>query len=443
MALSKRNIEENSKQRSPAAPPPVSAPLALLLFSQLTLFVGVGAVIPTLPLYAQSIGLSASLSGVVLSTPALALLLLARASGGYADRARKPAMLYGMALIAVSDLGTAVATGLPALLLARFGLGAGRCLSESGERGMLADMAARSPETRGRLLAAQQACAALGIAIGAPLGGLVVQEYGARASFLCVTAAAVAALIGYSFLPETVATESEAEAGAPPAEAGLAAWRSLLASPEWRGLVCAEVGAKFGFAAKIASVPLLAAAALGGPAAAGALLSAAALSGLVGAPLGGWFSDRYGARATAVTSGVLSGVGLLLVPVALALPSGAAEGAAGWVAGWATDLAAAGVPLDGAGLAFAALILIWSIGAAAQGPATTALAQELAPRGAEATALAMPRAFGDGAYVVAPALIGLVADSSTVTGAGCAAAGAVSLAGAVALAALAGNPADK
>ena len=80
-------------------------------------------------------------------------------------------MLVGMAAIAISDAGTALATGLPTLLVARLGLGAGRSLSESGERAFLSDLAQRAPELRGRALAAQQAVAAAGIAVGAPLGG--------------------------------------------------------------------------------------------------------------------------------------------------------------------------------------------------------------------------------------------------------------------------------
>jgi hypothetical protein len=36
----------------------------------------------------------------------------------------------------------------------------------------------------------------------------------------------------------------------------------------------------------------------------------------------------------------------------------------------------------------------------------------LAPAGAEATALALPRAAGDSVYIIAPFLLGLVADLS-------------------------------
>ena len=180
---------------------------------------------------------------------------------------------------------------------------------------MLADLAGRAPELRGRALAGQQATLALGIALGAPLGGLVVEEYGARAAFLCVSAAASLTLALYTLLPETISEATAAEeaarpsaaevrgsraeaaqpgAGArpgcdvaagcdvatgPPAEVEAGAferWAVLLQDDRWKGLALCEVGSRFGFAAKIASVPILAATYLsGGATAAGLLVSAA------------------------------------------------------------------------------------------------------------------------------------------------------------------------
>ena len=104
----------------------VAAPLALILFSQFILFIGVGAIIPAIPLYGKSIGLSSAANGVVISAPAVALLIGANAGGKFSDLARRPAMKWGMLLIAISDLGTACAQDLPQLVFARLGLGAGR-----------------------------------------------------------------------------------------------------------------------------------------------------------------------------------------------------------------------------------------------------------------------------------------------------------------------------
>jgi hypothetical protein len=76
----------------------------------------------------------------------------------------------------------------------------------------------------------------------------------------------------------------------------------------------------------------------------------------------------------------------MLVPVALSLD----------------DANVAFLGLDNQAVAFSAMVIVWSLGASAQGPALTALAQEMAPATAKATAMALPRATGDGTYIVAP-----------------------------------------
>jgi MFS family permease len=247
-------------------PQNVVDPLVSLLIAQFLLFIGVGAVIPSIPLYGKELGFSSAANGLVISIPAVAMLILSKVGGKYADQGRKPAMNFGMAWIALSDLGTALATSLPMLIVARLGLGAGRCISESGERGMLADLANQMPQRRGRALAAQQACAALGIAIGAPLGGIVVEEYGPRAAFLCVSVAATIAMIIYCFLPETMNCSEKLIDEMPASKvsdslslADKADWGRLLSQKQWRGIAICQSGASFGFGAKIAAIPLLAA----------------------------------------------------------------------------------------------------------------------------------------------------------------------------------------
>jgi MFS family permease len=166
----------------------------------------------------------------------------------------------------------------------------------------------------------------------------------------------------------------------------------------------------------------------GGAAGVGVLLSVAGLSGLVGAPLGGILTDRAGARFAAVSSGIISGLGLVLVPFSLGTS--------------VVELSSLDISLqmfeqsiNGRAAAFAVAVIIWSLGATAQGPALTALAQKMSPKGAEATSLALPRAAGDGAYIVAPFLLGAVADSALNSiGSECALAGLATLIGATALA---------
>jgi MFS family permease len=412
-----------------AIPPEILRPFALLLLSQFILFVGVGAVIPTIPLYGQSIGLSSTSNGIVIGAPALALLLANRPAGQYADGlGRKKAMMGGMALIALSDLGTAYSSDLPSLVTARLGLGLGRGYAEAGERGMLADLANCAPGLRGRALAIQQACVALGIAIGAPLGGVVVQEYGPRSAFLCVSVAAIAALAIYAILPDTRGSNAIDDTGIDD-ESGGADWKQLLmTSSTWRSLAAAQSGASFGFACKISIVPILADQYLGGPAGAGLLLSAAGLAGLVGAPLGGLLADRSGPRFAAATAGILGGLSLALIPIAFSQTKLMDS----WTLMDNTIFAGLGNPE--AAVSFVLLVLLWSVGASAQSPALTALAQEKAPEGNEASALGLPRFVGDGTYIVAPFIMGYFCDLvEDVPGIGCTIAGSAIILGSLTL----------
>jgi predicted MFS family arabinose efflux permease len=348
-------------------------------------------------------------------------------------------MMIGMAIIAVSDLGTALATNLPILMLCRLGLGWGRSLSEAGERGLLFDLAKRIPSLRGRALAAQQAVVALGITIGAPAGGIVVEQYGPRAAFLCVSVGCFVALILYSFLPETVIVGQDLKevhsnnnnSGKDQNLSGTEIWIDLLKTDQWRGLALCQSGASFGFVAKIASIPILAASILpGGAAGGGALLSAAGVSGLVGSTIGGWTSDRIGPKKAALISGILSGLGLILVPVVLNTRPVEIG-----------SIAIGNVPLESNAFFFSLAVMGWSFGATAQAPALTSIAQQYSPPGIEATSLSLVKAAGDGTYIIVPFLLGLLADRFTnIQGVECALAGSAICLGTLALAVLVDDP---
>jgi hypothetical protein len=252
-ALGRQQIkqETDEDEETNNIPSDVLQSFTLLILSQFVLFLGVGAVIPAIPLYGQSIGLSSASNGIVISTPAVALLLCSRFAGEFADVKRKPAMIIGMAIIAISDAGTAFSNNLATLVVARLGLGLGRGYAEAGERGMLTDLANKAPNLRGRALAIQQASVALGVAIGAPAGGLIVENYGVRSSFLCVSVAALVALFMYLLLPETVVTETQTDDNSTPiikedsssADRSKADWIELLkTSQTWRSLAFCQSG---------------------------------------------------------------------------------------------------------------------------------------------------------------------------------------------------------
>jgi MFS family permease len=239
----------------------------------------------------------------------------------------------------------------------------------------------------------------------------------------------------YAILPETLAVDDEENTIASNSDSTKnndeADWLQLLkTSSTWRSLAVAQSGASFGFACKIAVIPILANEYLGGATGAGLLISAAGLAGLVGAPLGGFITDKAGSRFAAATAGSISGLALAFVPIGLSLKDTEILSSLGnesplLVEGLSSPEAAA----------FTMLVLLWSIGVSAQGPALTALAQENAPSGSEATALGLPRAVGDGTYIVAPLVLGYFSDQlgDAIPGISCTIAGGAICLGSIAL----------
>ena len=106
--------------------------------------------LPALPLYAQSIGLSQSANGLVISAPALAMLILNVPTGQMADKyGRKPMMITGLIIMALADVCTGLAKTMLFLIPARLLLGIGRAACEGGDRAYLADLTNRVPKKRG------------------------------------------------------------------------------------------------------------------------------------------------------------------------------------------------------------------------------------------------------------------------------------------------------
>ena len=377
----------------------VAVPFATLVTSQFILFIGVGALLPALPLYAQSIGLDGVANGIVLSAPALAMLALNLPAGRLVDSwGRKQMMMAGMFLIACSDLATSQCRTVAALVPARLSLGAGRAAAENGDRAYLANLADRFPSARGTLSGTQQAVQALGLVIGPLVGGYAAELYGPTSVFYLIAAAALVCTGGYGLLPEINGaaeeeerrielsmdmSEEEEEEFQRELEAVKAAcdWRVLLRSNRQRVITFAAGANALGFVAKLTCIPWFATSALGAsPAEVGELFSLTALLGMASAPLGGVVADKIGLKAVMVFSLAACAIGLGLAQEA-------------------SDVRQLQLYIG-----------LWGMGTAAAGPAVNALAQESAPKGGEGEALTLPKTAGDLVFLVGPPLLGWTDD---------------------------------
>ena len=144
---------------------------------------GFGAVIPVLPLYAQSFGVSQTAIGATVAVYGLARVFLGLPTGQVADRfGRRNALALGGAVTVLGNLWCAAAGTYVELLLARLIAGTGAGIVPTAGLIVLADIA--SPATRGRTLAIYQGVFLFAVGIGPFPGGFLAERFGLEAPFL-------------------------------------------------------------------------------------------------------------------------------------------------------------------------------------------------------------------------------------------------------------------
>ena len=401
----------------------VAQPLALFLVIQLLMFLAGGAVAPGLPLFARSLGLGTTAVGTILSAPSLTTIPLNVISGRATDaRGRKPLMWAGYLLIAGGDILTASCTAftpslplpqgyeLPVLLgvvllASRLILGLGKSAAETAERAFLSDLCDRVPAARGRLLAAQKTACGLGLVLGPLLGGVATEYWGPGAPFYCVGVAALTGAVVYGFfIPETrppAACAARPPAALPPPERTTAGpdspapedasvfawglWWDLLQSPSQRALLTAVVATSLGLVAQVIVLPLQMAGPEFGASVTeiGLLFSVCEVVSLASAVVSGWLADNgTGYRALAAAACLASSAGLFAASQAATVPQ----------------------------LIYA--FGVWGVGAGVATPALLAYAQELAPKGDEGAALALPKTVTDVTILGGSVLLGAVGEAA-------------------------------
>ena len=284
---------------------------------------GFGCVVPVLPLFATSMGLGATGVGTILSTAALARLVMNIPMGRAADRlGRKPLMVGGQATVAAASVATGFAGNLPAMLACRMLVGCGGSAAGAGTGAYMADITARIPHQRAKIAGVQSSVAMVAYAVGPAVGGYLCDLYGARNMFFLVGAANAVCTTGYFLLPE-----SRSPNGTPPkvSEEGRGdgagedsvwvVYRDLLRNPDRQGLMAMNFGTFCSYSALLTVFPLHAAEVLGDGGTAstiGMLFAGTSTIGFAGAPLGGYLADRIGRKRTIVPAAGLICAGVVL-----------------------------------------------------------------------------------------------------------------------------------
>jgi MFS family permease len=343
---------------------------------------GFGSVVPSLPLYAQSFGVTASAIGMAVGIYGLARFFIAIPAGQMADKlGRRPSLAIGGLISGAGNLWCAWATSYPEFLIARFVAGAGAGLIVTIGHVVLADISTR--ERRGRMLSIYMGCFVFAVGIGPFPGGLLAEAFGLSAPFIAFgTANILATAVAWFAVPET---RGFGAAGAAPV-AGLPPFRDqvrLLAGQV--GFLLASLISFMNAAVRTGGlfsiIPIFAAKHLGlSVSQIGFALMIGSVSGLAAAYPAGAVADRYGRKSVIVPTTMIAGGAMALFAV--------------------SDVY----------LVFVAAAMLWGVASTVGGSAPTAYAADSAPPGMNAAAIGTFRAAGDAGYVVGPFALGALVD---------------------------------
>lgn len=344
---------------------------------------GFGAMVPSLPLYAQSFGVSASAVGLAIAIYGFARFAITIPGGQLADRlGRRPVLAIGGLVSALGSFWCAYAHSFVEFNIARIVAGAGAGIILVTGQIVLADIS--SPDRRGRNIATYQAAFLFGFGVGPFPGGLLAGAYGLAAPFV-VTGAASLAVTAIAWLlvgetrPERPVSAASDSAGEVPFV------RQMLSLLAHRGFLLVSLIALMNAVVRtgglFALIPLHATSALGlSVAEIGFAMMLANVVGLLTAYPAGWVTDRAGRKVVIVPSTVLTGLSMVLFCFA---PSYA----------W-----------------FIAASVVWSVATSLSISAPAAYVVDAAPPGMNAAAMSTYRMTADAGYVVGPLGLGLLAD---------------------------------
>ncbi|MDQ7820161.1 MAG: MFS transporter [Armatimonadota bacterium] len=180
----------------------MSRPLLLIFLIVLVNLLGFGIIIPLLPFYATRMGATPLEVGWLFASFSLAQLVAAPVLGDLSDRyGRRPVLIVSLLGTVASFVVLALARSVPVLFLARIidGLSGGNI---STARAYIGDVTSEEHRARGYGLLG--AAFGVGFIAGPALGGALSRISYAAPAWAAAGIAALAALLAYRLLPETV-----------------------------------------------------------------------------------------------------------------------------------------------------------------------------------------------------------------------------------------------
>lgn len=169
--------------------------LLILFAAGLLFWCSMASLLPTLPLYVESVGATKLQTGIVMGSFAIGLLLFRPLLGRLADwRGRKIVLLIGTLVAVIAPLGYLSVKSIPLLIVVRAFHGISVAAFTTGFNALVADIAPL--EKRGEIIGYMSLVNPLGVAIGPALGGYLQAGVGDQILFVIAAELAFVAFLG-------------------------------------------------------------------------------------------------------------------------------------------------------------------------------------------------------------------------------------------------------
>ena len=185
---------------------PTKSALPFLLIYMFLAMLGIGLVIPILPDLLKEFGAGGKSAGYLVSAFGVTQFIFSPIAGDFSDKyGRKPMIVAGLCLFAISNIVAATASHFSLLLVARLIGGMGSATLVPSIMAYVVDITTEKQRTRA--MSFLGASMSSGFIVGPGLGGILA-EFGTRAPFFASASIGLLALISCSLLlPESQTAE--------------------------------------------------------------------------------------------------------------------------------------------------------------------------------------------------------------------------------------------
>ncbi len=280
--------------------------LALVAFSSM---LGDGIIAPMLPIYAEEMGATVAVIGVIFATFSISRAVLTPLAGWMSDRrGRKMFICVGLFIYAAVSLGYVWADDVSQIIIVRLVHGAASGMILPIAQAYIGDISPEGEE--GRWMGYFNAAFFAGFGIGPLMGGILTDRFGMDVAFYTMGGINMAAFIGsVSSLPEVGRRKASASIRL--------SFKEMSASGMIKGLLVFRFAYSFGAGVLLAFLPIFVIEYLGlNPTLAGLLLTVNILLASLLQVYSGKVADRISRRSLVILGSFISVAFIGLIPVA-------------------------------------------------------------------------------------------------------------------------------